>query len=268
MNGGVSFYEGEVQRVVEILDVCIVDSSVTWRHAARDVLCKELEMRGIHACVDEFSAPEAMGATGEQTPYDVILADISDARTRIPYLDYYRELCLTCPQTKLIFLSDDPWAALDVFECDPDYFVYKLELESRLRTAIRFVLQSRQGVQDSCLIVVTRSARYVLSMREILYCEHAQRQTKIVTSTRVVTCSEKLNEIYQRLDPAQFVQTHCSFLVNLRYVKELRRTGIVLKTGACIPLSRANRAGVQQALAEYLSHAELGDRPPLSAAAR
>lgn len=69
--------------MVEILDVCIVDSSVTWRHAARDVLCKELEMLGIHACVDEFSAPEAMGATGEQTPYDVILADISDARTRI-----------------------------------------------------------------------------------------------------------------------------------------------------------------------------------------
>ena len=248
--------------MAEILDVCIVDSSAAWRHAVRDILCEEMETCGVCACVDEFSAPEFMETAGERMDYDVILADISDSRTRKTYLDFYRDLCRMCPQTKLILLSVDPWAALDVFECDPDYFVYKLELEPRLRAAIRFVLQSRTGGQAPCLIVVTRSARHVLPMHEILYCEHAQRQTKIVTSTRSVTCSEKLNEIYQRLDPAQFVQTHCSFLVNLRYVKELRRTGVVLKTGVCIPLSRANRAGVQQALAEYLSRAEKGERMP------
>ena len=44
----------------------------------------------------------------------------------------------------------------------------------------------------------SRATRHVLSMREILYCEHAQRQTKIVMTTRTVTCSEKLNEIYGR----------------------------------------------------------------------
>ena len=100
-------------------------------------------------------------------------------------------------------------------------------------------------------------------MREILYCEHAQRQTKIVMTTRTVTCSEKLNEIYGRLDPADFVQTHCSFLVNLSYVKELRRTCVVLRNGVTVPLSRANYARVRQALAQHLSHALGGERPLL-----
>ena len=100
-------------------------------------------------------------------------------------------------------------------------------------------------------------------MREILYCEHAQRQTKIVMTTRTVTCSEKLNEIYGRLDPADFVQTHCSFLVNLGYVKELRRTCVVLRNGVTVPLSRANYARVRQALAQHLSHVGR-DRPYLA----
>ena len=112
-----------------------------------------------------------------------------------------------------------------------------------------------------CLIVGSRATRHVLSMREILYCEHAQRQTKIVMTTRTVTCSEKLNEIYGRLDPAEFVQTHCSFLVNLSYVKELRRTCVVLRSGVTVPLSRANYARVRQALAQHLSHALGGERP-------
>lgn len=242
--------ERERTKVAGILDICIVDPSAIWRHTAREILCRELNDHGIGACVDEFSAPEAMETDGERMVYDVILADISDGQTRGRYLAFFRDLCLTSPQTKLIFLSADPLAALDVFECDPDYFVCKLEMETRLRAALRFVLQARDGEPSACLIVGSRATRHVLSMREIQYCEHAQRQTKIVLAARTVTCSEKLNEIYRRLDPAEFVQTHCSFLVNLSYVKELRRTCVVLRSGATVPLSRANYARVRQALAQ------------------
>lgn len=252
---------GESIKVAGMLDICIVDPSAIWRHTAREILCRELDDHGFGACVDEFSAPESIGTAGEQMTYDVILADISDGQTRGQYLAFFRDLCLTNPQTKLIFLSADPLAALDVFECDPDYFVCKLEMETRLSAALRFVLRPCGGELGPCLIVGSRATRHVLSMREILYCEHAQRQTKIVMTTRTVTCSEKLNEIYGRLDPAEFVQTHCSFLVNLSYVKELRRTCVVLRSGVTVPLSRANYARVRQALAQHLSHALGGERP-------
>lgn len=260
----VASWEGESTKVAGVLEVCIVDPSTIWRHTAREILCRELDDHGFGACVDEFSVPESIGTAGEQTTYDVILADISDRQTRGQYLAFFRDLCLTNPQTKLIFLSADPLAALDVFECDPDYFVCKLEMETRLRAAVRYVLQTRDGEPSACLIVGTRSTRHVLPMREIQYCEHAQRQTKIVMAARTVTCSEKLNEIYERLDPADFVQTHCSFLVNLSYVKELRRTCVVLHSGVTVPLSRANYARVRQALAQHLSHVGRGDRPYLA----
>lgn len=219
-------------------------------HGERDPLPGAGRQWGARVCVDEFYTPESMTSDGGCAYYDVVLADISDRQTREQYLRFFRDLRLTSPQTKLIFLSADPLAALDVFECDPDYFVCKLEMETRLSAALRFVLRPCGGELGPCLIVGSRATRHVLSMREILYCEHAQRQTKIVMTTRTVTCSEKLNEIYGRLDPADFVQTHCSFLVNLSYVKELRRSCVVLRNGVTVPLSRANYARVRQALAQ------------------
>lgn len=260
----VASWEGERKKVAGVLEVCIVDPSTIWRHTAREILCRELDAHGVRANVEEFCAPESMAFDGERASYDVILADISDRQTRGHYLNFFRDLCLASPQTKLIFLSADPLAALDVFECDPDYFVCKLEMETRLSAALRFVLRPCEGELGPCLIVGTRATRHVLSMREIQYCEHAQRQTKIVMTTRTVTCSEKLNEIYERLDPADFVQTHCSFLVNLSYVKELRRSCVVLRSGVTVPLSRANYARVRQALAQHLSHVGRGDRPYLA----
>ena len=195
--------EGERSQVAEVLNICIVDPSTIWRHTAREILCRELDANGVRVCVDEFYAPESMTSDGGCAYYDVVLADISDRQTREQYLRFFRDLRLTSPQTKLIFLSADPLAALDVFECDPDYFVCKLEMETRLSAALHFVLRPCGGELGPCLIVGSRATRHVLSMREILYCEHAQRQTKIVMTTRTVTCSEKLNEIYGRLDPAQ-----------------------------------------------------------------
>ena len=116
------------------------------------------------ACVDEFYAPESMTSDGGCAYYDVVLADISDRQTREQYLRFFRDLRLTSPQTKLILLSADPLAALDVFECDPDYFVCKLEMETRLSAALRFVLRPCGGELGPCLIVGSRATRHVLSM--------------------------------------------------------------------------------------------------------
>ena len=140
--------EGERSQVAEVLNICIVDPSTIWRHTAREILCRELDANGVRACVDEFYAPESMTSDGGCAYYDVVLADISDRQTREQYLRFFRDLRLTSPQTKLILLSADPLAALDVFECDPDYFVCKLEMETRLSAALRFVLRGGTALPD------------------------------------------------------------------------------------------------------------------------
>ena len=96
-----------------------------------------------------------------------------------------------------------------------------------------------------------------------MYCEHAQRQTKIVTCTKTVACPEKLDDVHRRLDAGDFVRTHCSFLVNLQYVKELHRAYVVLSNGTTVPLSRANLAHVREAFIRYKHKTDQSKNPDL-----
>ncbi|NUM78718.1 LytTR family transcriptional regulator, partial [candidate division KSB1 bacterium] len=70
-------------------------------------------------------------------------------------------------------------------------------------------------------------------------CLHTQKQKHLVRET--------LNELQQQLDPAHFVRTHRSTIVNVDRIKELELLShgdalIILKDGAQLPLSRNYRS--------------------------
>lgn len=238
--------------MTKILDVCIVDSSAYWRNVVKDILCRELEKYGVTTCINEYSSPEQLRQLDKQgLSYDLLVADISDAETRKSDLNYYGSLCQDNSDMRLIFLASDPIAALDVFDYDTDYFIYKTELETRASAAVSYLLQTRHAAFEPSLVLWARSSLHVLKLKDIIYCEHAQRQTKVITRAKTVSCPEKLEEVYHRLAAGDFVRTHCSFLVNLQYVKELHRAYVVLSNGTTIPLSRANQANVREVFLQY-----------------
>lgn len=250
--------------MTKILDVCIVDSSETWRKVIKETLCRELDKYGVTSCVSEYSSPEQLRQVDRQRlSYDLFMADISDAETRKSDLDYYGSLCQDNSDMRLIFLASDPIAALDVFDYDTDYFIYKTELAERLSTAVRYLFYNRQDAFEPSIIIWTRSSLHVVKLKDIMYCEHAQRQTKIVTCAKTVACPEKLDDVHRRLDAGDFVRTHCSFLVNLQYVKELHRAYVVLSNGTTVPLSRANLAHVREAFIRYKHKTDQSKNPDL-----
>lgn len=243
------------------MDVCIVDTSVYWRNIIKRILCREFEKYGVTTCINEFSSLEQLQQLDkQQLSYDLLMADISDAETRKTDLEYYGSLCQDNSDMRLIFLASDPIAALDVFDYDTDYFIYKMELETRLIAAVRYLFNDSQAGFEPSIMIWTRSSLYVLKLKDIVYCEHAQRQTRLITRTKTVACTEKLEEVYRRLDSENFVRTHCSFLVNLQYVKELQRAYVVLTNGVTVPMSRANQANVKESFIRYKKKVEQSKR--------
>ena len=132
-----------------------------------------------------------------------------------------------------------------------------------MRTAVRYLFNTRQDAFEPSIMIWNRSSLHVVKLKDIMYCEHAQRQTKIVTCTKTVTCPEKLDDVHRRLDAGDFVRTHCSFLVNLQYVKELHRAYVALSNGTTVPLSRANLARVREAFIFYKHKTEQAKNPDM-----
>ena len=180
--------------------------------------------------------------------YDLAIIDISDADTRLSLLKYAQLLRRWHRETKIIFTSDKLYCALDVFDYDPDYFIFKPQLEMRFNNAMEHLLGLEASTRNDSLYVGTKSSRHIIKAKSILYMEHYQHNTKIVCEDKEVICHEKLSTLLGRLNDSQFVRCHCSFAVNLRHVRNFSRVQLTMSNGDLIPCSRNNQKTVKDAL--------------------
>lgn len=179
--------------------------------------------------------------------YDLAIIDISNTEIRDKLMAYSVKVRIVSQKTKVIFISDDLSCALDTFDYNPDYFIYKPQIEERLISAMEHLFEFESEVRENNLIVSTRSTKYVIPEKTILYFEHYQHSTKIICADRVLCCGEKLDDLQKKLTDKAFVRCHCSFIVNLRHVREFSRTQLTLADGTAIPCSRANQKTVRAA---------------------
>lgn len=184
----------------------------------------------------------------QECAYDLALLDISDENTREEVLRYSLKARRYCEKTKVIFVSADPMASLDVFGFQPDYFIYKQELDSRMSEALEHLFKLKQYNDGNNLLITTKSTKYVIPTGSILYFEHYQHDTRIVCEDKEILCHEKLSDLMERLNDAKFLRCHCSFVVNLQHIKEYTRTQITLDGGKHIPCSRANMKALSMAM--------------------
>lgn len=245
-------YNGDRETVSEYLNVCLVDPSAAWRNSAKNLLDAILKSYGVTAYIDELSTPDKLQRLDmQQAAYDLILADISETEKRAARIRFYGELRKAYPQMRIIFVSSDPLAALDIFDSEPDYFIYKPEMNVRLKQAIKHLFKMANKLNGSELLITSTSTKYIIPTERILYIERYLHDTKIVCEDKEIICHEKLSVLMERLEENRFLRCHCSFLVNAQHVSEFNRTQIVLVNGKSIPCSRANYQNVKCALEQW-----------------
>ena len=102
----------------------------------------------------------------------------------------------------------------------------------------RFFIRERY-LKHPRMLVSSKSGQIVLEIKNLIYVERDKRNSTLVCNDgeNIVTPHDLLvlQELVARDD---FVRCHNSYMVNLNYVKELRRNEFVLKNGKEIPISR------------------------------
>ena len=99
----------------------------------------------------------------------------------------------------------------------------------------------------------TGSRIKIIPAEDILYLEAADDYVKIHTAEGSFLKNKTMNFFEKSLDPASFVRTHRSYIVNIReitridpYEKEHYRA--VLKSNALIPVSKTGYAKLKEVL--------------------
>lgn len=88
------------------------------------------------------------------------------------------------------------------------------------------------------IVLKTEEEALRVSADMIAYCEAMGKKTSVyLTDGRRLECDAGISDIKNELS-GEFIFTHRSYIVNLRCVKSIRKTDLILDTGSVIPVSR------------------------------
>lgn len=165
-----------------------------------------------------------------------------------------REIEQWTKNTIVILIFGDGYSAYmeEIFDINPIYLLVKPLERSRFNKAMDLVFRKiGNNKKESYIVIRRRGEQKKIYCHEIYYIERNLRKTEIHCIVEDYECYEKLSSLEERFGE-DFVRCHNSFIVNLAYVKSVRRNELILNNGKCIPVSNSKSKVTREAIVRYL----------------
>ncbi len=191
---------------------------------------------------------------------------------RMPGMDGFDVVDALTNQTdvslpRIIFTTAYDQYALRAFEVNAVDYLLKPFTHERLRTAIERVREQSQGKQPGSgagngkgvnfytnrIVFKSRGRILFMPVSDIRWIGAEGNYVRLSTATETHLLRETMAHLEERLDPRGFLRVHRSFIVNLKYVKEVRREAdgdsvVIMDSGHKVALGRSYRASLNQQL--------------------
>lgn len=151
----------------------------------------------------------------------------------------------------IIFLTSMKQYALEGYNYQALNYIIKPIKYVRLRAELdKFFERHVQG-EGMSLFISNDTGRYKVALKTLRYVETFNRNLLLHTEQQNIICYKSMKEMEQELDGQGFARCHTSYIVNLFYVKGVKKLEIVLTTGEVIPISQPKRKIFMESLTEY-----------------
>ncbi len=121
-------------------------------------------------------------------------------------------------------------------------------LKNEIKRAIRIL-----GIRkEEAIILKSRNSWHKIYLADIRYIETAGRFTKIHTENGILETKKRMKEYEEILKTKDFVRCHNSYIVNLRYIQEIKKFEAILETGERVFISKAKKKITKEKFIEYI----------------
>ncbi|GAB0171171.1 LytTR family DNA-binding domain-containing protein [Lysinibacillus sp. CTST325] len=185
-----------------------------------------------------FYYPEKLIRHMKKTEFDLFILDIEFPNTTgIDLAEIIRQNNLNVP---IIFLTNYREYMEDVFKVHTFDFIIKPVTKENLFPVLDRVTRYLD-VREERFIFSYNKISYSLHINELVYFEKSRRQVIIHSLNEDYVSNMSTTTILSKLNDC-FVQVHASFIVNVKYIKEIGNNFLVLKkdnnNSIEIPMSR------------------------------
>lgn len=173
-------------------------------------------------------------------------------------IDIGNQIRRTGSGSAIIYITSSDEFALDAYDVHAVRYLLKPVSEERFFEAMDYAVSCTRLKTEPMYLVRTKDGLISLSHSRIEYIEQSARRLEIYLTSG--ECIQSIfirrsfdSEIEELLNVKGFIRVHKSFLVNLKYIKQLISGSAVMESGRSVPVSRAKAAEVKREYMQYVS---------------
>lgn len=151
----------------------------------------------------------------------------------------------------IIFLTTLTQYGLEGYKYHATDYIIKPIKYIRLKTEMDQWIKWHKKEDSPSLVVANDSGKYKVFLNSLRYAETFNRNLLLHTQEENIVCYKSMKDLERELKGRGFARCHTSYLVNLFYVKGVKKLEIELVTGEMLPISQPRRKEFMEILTEY-----------------
>lgn len=237
------------------LNIAVCDDDEIVCEAICSRLCKILKNCGISASCDKYVSPVALykNIEGGLRKYDVLFLDID--MPKLSGVELAKALRKNENEADIIFVSNREDKVFETFPVHPFGFIRKNNFTHDLNDTMRSYINAKIiGNSYAVFKTANNSVTRKVKVSDIVYIESFRyKQCVYMADGEQFEIHMTMKELEANLEQYDIVRVFQGYLVNLKYVQRIERTGVVVnyKDGVTINISRDK---VQELKAIYLNY--------------
>lgn len=227
--------------------VAICDDSDVDRRSIGDMVRRWAEAARYSVRIDEFPSAESfLFEYAEKRDYDILLLDVE--MRDISGIELAKRVRAERGRAEIVFITSHFEFIAEGYEVDALHYLVKPVSEEKLSEVLDRAA-ARLAVEPPSVVVSFDGGTVKLLEADILYVEAFAHYLEIHTRTDVYRLKESISAFGDQLS-GDFFRAHRSYLVNLKAVERISRTGVTLAGGAEVPLARGKYDDINRAFIE------------------
>lgn len=203
--------------------------------------------------IAEYESAEQFLFRNEDNSCDLLLLDIEMNGTN--GMQLAKKLRSRGDMLPIVFITGYSDYISEGYDVEALHYLLKPISKEKLYGVLDKYVEKHAVTADELLIETTAGVTHI-SVDRIIYIEAFGRKTAVhLSDDTIIDCTMSISK-FSAMQVNGFVSSHRSYIVNLRYVRTIEKTALILDSGEEIPLSRRLYSEVNRRFIEFYTHSE------------
>jgi DNA-binding LytR/AlgR family response regulator len=194
------------------------------------------------------SSEEMLFESNGSYPFDMIILDIQMGK--INGIELAKKIRKTDKNVTIAFMSGMADYVYEGYEVQAIRYILKPVKEEKVHELLEFV-NSNIKKESRYLIISVSGEKKKIDYDNIIYFESMGHYIIVHLEHEEYDYKYNISELCLDLNATEFIRTHRSYVVNLKYVEKITRTECELSTNQSVPLSRNSYKSVNEEFIKY-----------------